>query len=846
MQEKGLFLVAAIAAPGGGALGSTPRMVPDGSDLAQLYAEAIDIARNVQQPLTTAHHLLALFTFENRAQVLLKERSIDEDLILTKLAEAPREAPEVARQLPGRVRELASRVGQPEADTLHLLIVLIGLKESLAYQLLDQCGVPLPQLRNTALSYFTGRMPRRLQNLKVPNVRPLAPQRLAEPAAPSRASAPPVAAESTEENDDDERLAPAAARPVAPKATPRTLEAGAPVARAAPRGKVATTELGELGELALSPEEFPWLSELGRNLTLLAHSGRIDPVLGRDREIEEVVDILGKRRANNPVLVGEPGVGKTAVVEGVAQQLLAWRQPHGRGGLGDRLVIELDMASLVAGTQLRGSFSEKLNGIKEEVRRANGRVVVFIDELHTLVGAGSTGEGPQDAANELKAALARGEFPCIGATTHDEYRKFIQGDPALERRFTAVTVAEPAIPDAIAMVRGVQTRYAEHHRVVYTPEAIEAAVVLSARYLTDRCLPDKAFAVVDQAGSRARREGHAQVDAPAIARAVAKMAGLPEDRLLLGDRERLLNLEAELSGRIVGHAGAIAKVATAVRRNSAGFHSGRPIGSFLFIGPTGVGKTELARALAEVLYGTRAALVQIDMSELSEPHAVARLIGAPPGYVGFGEAGQLTEPVRRRPSSVVLLDEIEKAHRDVTMLLLQVLDEGRLSDSRGRHIDFSNAVVILTTNLGADAFAKGGGRLGFAGAGDPGAIDSDRALEHTRRQLAPELWNRIDEKVIFPPLDRAEVERIAALLLQASSNLLAQERRISYRAGPGVVDHLIEHGGFDRELGARPMRQTIQRLIEGPLAERILRGELGPGDEVHVERSPSGLAFAKR
>ncbi len=772
-------------------------MVPDGSDLAQLYAEASDIARNVKQPLTTAHHLLALFTFENRAQVLLRERSIDEDVLLAQLAEAPREPPELTRQLSDRVRELASRVGQPEADTLHLLIHLTGLKESLAYQLLERCGVPLPQVRNTALSYFTGRMPRRLQNLRVPNMRPLTP-------APIRPESRPEArADAFHEAPADEPLedrpqqteAPAPARTEErrrhPGAAIEAGEAGARAARPQARVKVA------LSELELSPEEFPWLTELGRNLTLLADRGRLDPVVGRDREVEEVIDILGKRRANNPVLVGEPGVGKTAVVEGVAQQLLAWRKPGDSGGpqpssLGDRIVIELDVASLVAGTQLRGSFSEKLNGLKDEVRRANGRVVVFIDELHTLVGAGSTGEGPQDAANELKAALARGEFPCIGATTHDEYRKFIQGDPALERRFTAVTVAEPSVPDALRMVRGVQGRYAEHHRVTYSEEALEAAVVLSARYITDRCLPDKAFAVLDQAGSRARREESTRVEASDVARTVAKMAGLPEGRLLLGDREQLLSLEAELGLRVVGHAEAIKKVSIAVRRNSAGFHSGRPMGSFLFIGPTGVGKTELARALAEVLYGTRDALVQIDMSEMSEPHAVARLIGAPPGYVGFGEAGQLVEPVRRRPSSVVLLDEIEKAHRDVTMLLLQVLDEGRLSDSRGRHIDFSNAVVILSTNLGADAFSSGSTPMGFGreAAASAGA-SAERALNLSRKSLAPDLWNLIVDKVVFPPLERAQVERIAELLLRASSDRLEQDRRIAFRAALCVVTRLI-------------------------------------------------------
>jgi ATP-dependent Clp protease ATP-binding subunit ClpC len=803
-------------------------MVPDASDLAQLYAEAVDIAQSVRQPVTTAHCLLALFTFENRAEVLLKERGIDEDLLLEALATTPKESPEIQRSLPEKARELAKRVGSNEADCLHLLIALTGMKQALAFELLERCGVQVSQLRNTALSYYTGRMPRKLQNLRPPVRRPP----LAEPAqhqgwAPSAQSAA-----------------------ASPEPAPRPSSVAAPAlgerlpARPAPRHLPEADDDAANDEsdwdLDLPEAQFPWLSELGRNLTKLAAVGRIDPVVGRDHEIEEVIDILGKRRANNPILLGEPGVGKTAVAEGVARRLLEARE---KGGGADRIVVELDVASIVAGTQLRGSFSEKLNGIKDEVRRAGGRVVVFIDEIHTLIGAGSTGEGPQDAANELKAALARGEFPCIGATTHDEYRKFIQSDPALERRFTPVLVREPSVAEATKILEGVAPHYAAHHRIRYTPEALAAAATLSARYITDRCLPDKAISVIDQAGARARREGHDVVGVEEVARTIAKIAGLPEERLVLGDSERLLKLEDELAARVIGHSGAISKVAAAIRRSSAGFHAGRPVGSFLFVGPTGVGKTELARALAEVLYGIPGALVRIDMSEMSEPHSVARLVGAPPGYVGFGEPGQLTEPVRRRPSSVVLLDEIEKAHRDVVMLLLQVLEEGRLTDSRGRHIDFSNAVVILTTNLGAEAFSKNNAPVGFGGAERAAGAAVDRALEATRKQMAPELWNRIDEKIAFPPLSREQVAQIAGLLIAASSRRVEQERRISYTVTSEAVAHLIDHGGFDPELGARPLRQTLQRLLEAPLAERILGGDFAAGDKVRVSVHSGALWF---
>jgi ATP-dependent Clp protease ATP-binding subunit ClpC len=558
--------------------------------------------------------------------------------------------------------------------------------------------------------------------------------------------------------------------------------------------------------------------------------------VGREREVEEAIDVLGKRRTNNPLLVGEPGVGKTAIVEGVAQRLLQDRQ--------DRVVVELDMASLVAGTQLRGSFSEKLNGVKEEVRRAGGRVVVFIDEVHTVVGAGATGEGPQDAANELKAALSRGEFPCIGATTHDEYRRHIERDPALERRFTPVLVREPSVQDTAVILRGLKPRYEEHHRVRYAPEALEAAASLSARYISDRFLPDKAVAVMDLAGSRARRAGAREVDAAAVARVVAKMAGLPESRLLASDRERIRGLEEALAGLVVGHRETIGRIAAVLRRNYAGFASRRPMGSFLFLGPTGVGKSQMARALAEALFGTPEALVRLDMSECSEATGVARLVGAAPGYVGYGEGGQLTDAVRRRPSSVVLLDEIDKAHRDVVMLLLQVLEEGRLTDGRGRQIDFAGTAVVLTSNLGSEEATRASSGVAGFGAEARAGSRQEQALSAARKALPPELWNRLDDRLFFPALTREEVGRVAGMLLAESSARLFAERKIRFRAGEDVVALLLGEG-WDPALGARPMRGAIQRLVEAPLAERILAGEIDAGDEVRVAADGSGLSFAR-
>jgi ATP-dependent Clp protease ATP-binding subunit ClpC len=825
-----------------------PHAIPS-MELAQVLAEAEDIARSVNQKLTSAHQLLAFFTVPNRAEILLKERGVDEDRILAAMSGTPKERDGLERDLRERAREIAAGTGAEEVDCLHLLIAMSRVRACAAHQLLSGCKLSPATLGNVALSYFTSRMPRRLREVQPVRVGPVpTPQSRPAPRSPAADPGPSPSPEPAGELDSElEQLldrVPDLAKPLTTSVDPLTHPLSPPGAgeREEGAGRLSPARAGgrELrSRHALDPKEFPWLSSLGRNLTELAAARKLDPLVGREREVEEAIDVLGKRRTNNPLLVGEPGVGKTAIVEGIAQRLLA--DPHGR----DRLVVEIDMASVVAGTQLRGSFSEKLNGIKEEVRRAKGKVVVFIDEIHTLMGAGSTGEGPQDAANELKAALARGEFPCIGATTHDEYRQHIEKDPALERRFSPVLVREPSIPDTVTILAGLAPHYAQHHAVRYAPEALEAAATLSARFITDRFLPDKAVAVLDLAGSRARRERRDVVGEQEVAKVVAKMAGLPESRLLASDRERILGLEAAVRERIVGHEETIGRIARVVKRNFAGFATRRPMGSFLFLGPTGVGKSELARALAEALFGSRDAMIQLDMSECVEATGVAKLVGAAPGYVGYGEGGQLTDAIRRRPSCVVVLDEIEKAHRDVQMLLLQVLEEGRLTDGRGRQVDFSNAVVILTSNLGAEeATRKSSGSMGF-GAADREAPREDRALQAARQAVPPELWNRLDERLAFPALTRDDVARIAGKLLTQSSERLAAERRIRFEAAPGVVELLIDSGGWDPSLGARPMRGAIQRLVEGPLAERILAGEFGPGDCVGVAALDGELRFER-
>lgn len=794
----------------------------DSSDLGQVLAEAEDIARSVSQKLTSAHVVLALFTVDNPGARLLRERGVDEDGLLGKLNGAPTEPDGTLAEVRARAQDIARHCGSAEVDCLHLLIAVTRVRCA-AQTLLAAVRLDLMQLRNTALSYFlSGRMPRKLVQR--------APASTSLPTRPSSAPARPATAVAVAAPAPAVLLSPRALVDSEPDLEPLQRQLEPPVLRVVPPALEDAS--------GLDPVSFPLLTQLGRNLTAAARAGRLDPVVGRSREIEEVLDVLGKRRANNPCLVGDPGVGKTAVVEGVAQRLVG-----ASGQLGRTLLVELSTADLVAGTSLRGSLSERLNGLKEEMRRAAGRVVLFIDEIHTLVGAGSTGEGAQDAANDLKAALARGEFPCIGATTHDEFRRFFSNDAALERRFTAVVVREPAVAETVEILTGLLPRYEQHHGVSYTRASVEAAASLAARYVTDRFLPDKAVSVADLAGSRCARAGRRTVEAADVAQVVAAIAGLPVERLLVGDSVRLLRLEEELGARVVGHAEVVDRVAKVIRRNYAGFASRRPMGSFLFLGPTGVGKTEMARRLAEVLFGSREALVRLDMSELSEAHATARLVGAPAGYVGYQDGGQLTEAVRRRPSSVVLLDEVDKAHADVLMVLLQVLEEGRLTDGRGRAVDFSNTVVVLTSNLGSEAFGTVRPRVGFGGSSDASA-DADGALSAARKALPPELWNRLDDRLAFRPLQPSELARIARLLLDESSRRLATERGIAFAVDDKAVEVLLA-SGLDPTLGARPVRQAVERLVEGPLAEAILQGEFGQGDRVRVSARAGSVTFRR-
>jgi len=663
-----------------------------------------------------------------------------------------------------------------------------------------------------------------------------------------------------------------------------------------------------------SKSKTPALDSFGRDLTELAREGKLDPVIGRHAEIERVITVLSRRTKNNPVLLGEAGVGKTAIVEGLAQKLVVGDVPE---LLLDRRIVVLDLALMVAGTKYRGQFEERIKAVLGEVRRVRN-VIIFIDELHTLVGAGGA-EGAIDASNVLKPALSRGEIQCIGATTLDEYRKYIEKDAALERRFQTIMVDPPTKPEARDILRGLRDRYETHHRVRITDTAIDGAVELSSRYISGRFLPDKAIDVIDEAGARVRlrsmtvppelkqldaevrqlnkekdeavaeqnferaaalrdrserlkakrdeiqKEWRASseevagvVDEEVIAEVVSMMTGVPLTRLTQKEAERLLDMEDELHNIVVSQHEAIEAIAKAVRRSRAGLKNpDKPVGSFVFLGPTGVGKTLLARALAKFMFGAEDALVQIDMSEYMEKHNVSRLVGAPPGYVGYEEGGQLTEKIRRRPYSVVLLDEVEKAHPDVFNMLLQIMEEGRLTDSFGRHVDFRNTILIMTSNIGAEVI-KNQATLGFRRTSADQSYESmkKQLMEEVDKHFRPEFLNRLDDIIVFRSLTRDDL-RIVVSYEFAKVSERVKERGIDMSLSDEAIEHLIEKG-YNPEFGARPLRRAIENLIENPLSERLLRGEFEGKNAVIVrvrddalwfdvlaERSPAAAAASK-
>jgi ATP-dependent Clp protease ATP-binding subunit ClpC len=900
------------------------------AELVTLRKLAHELAHKRRERATSVHLLAAIATRGGPARDLLRERRLDDEALLKASRSFDEDVPDAISRSVTAARELAKRAAAPEPGGMHLLLALLADRRCAAHRALESCGVDVGRLRTAALQLSLGVIASRRSSPPPPPEERRPPESASfRVRQPHTTGAPPPVAVSLFP-PARQKPEPAAAAPTdAPKPATRTLSPATPVSTtpvpmtpvAAPtgwpsqmlsssppspaassmtdragtatpsadggagrRGSLRRSNVDRRteasGSITLDRGRYPVLSSLGHNLTAAAAEGKLDAIIGREDEIEHVLDVLAKRHAPSACMIGPAGVGKTSIARGVAARLLADADAAGTTA---RLVVEVVPSELVAGTGARGSLAERLAAIRGEVRAGGGRVILFVDEVHELLGGGALDE----ATAEIKLALARGELTLLGATTPEEYRRTIEADPALARRFTAVEIEEPREEDAFLMLRRVADGLAMHHGVGYPDEAIAAAIGWSVRYLPGRALPDKAVSILDLAGARVRRRERASgsresgssldprggskdagarsaaarrgrsggrrgnaahdarrgrapepADEPAVglaevAEVLSELVDIPVERLLETDRDRMLHLEQLLAERVVGHAPALARIATVLRRNAAGLRGRRPIGSFLLLGPTGVGKTETAKAIAAALFHSPDAMTRLDLSEYAESHAIARLVGAPPGYVGHEAGGQLTEAVRRRPYQVVLLDEIEKAHRDVLEAFLQVFDEGRLTDGRGRSVDFTNTVLVLTSNLGAReaADARVARAVGFSGGRTSPSTDArmvDAMIAATRAELPPELYNRLDEVLCFTPLARDDVAEIARRLLDGLGATL-EMRGVRLEVEPAAIEALLAAGGFDVTLGARPMKRAIMRLIEAPLAEMILRGELEAG-----------------
>lgn len=853
--------------------------------MRELTLRALDMADASEMPLSTGYLLLAMASGQGTAARLLRLRGLTDSRIRVRLREMEPEPREVVESVLDKARQIAEPFRAREPSALHLLVALAGSRDCQAVEIMRESGLDAISIRTQALRCLTGVTEEYvtysedflLKNNEKGEALPLAEQlqffstttpkkslaaKDPKPAG-ARSPAPPLSdtrgalaptvrtkmlIEMGRELERMQRKKRAMQSREIPQPVLDVSSTGAVEAVRSPRRDVpgnlhrvtalvrAKSSLAIRQSVELAPDQYPLLATLGRNLSQEAAAGELDEIVGRVAEMERIADVLNKRRGNSPCLVGPAGVGKTAVVEGLALRMSRSLAP----GLLGRIIVELRPTALIAGTSVRGSLAERLQQLKDEVAKSSGKIILFFDEIHALLGSADGVEVVQ----ELKSALARGQLPCIAATTHAEYSKYIDSDPALARRFTPVEIAEPSEAEALEILKGVEPVYRDHHQVTFAEEALLGAVKLSARYLRDRALPDKAIALLDLCGARARRRGENRVSSRDVAAVLARQLDVPVERLSNDDHSRLLNIEGELEKLIVGHGHALRAIGETLRRNAAGFRSGRPIGSFLFLGPTGVGKTETAKALADFLFTGDTSLVRLDMSEFSEAHAVARLIGAPPGYVGHEEGGQLTEAVKRRPYCLVLLDEIEKSHPDVLKVLLQVLDDGRLTDGLGRTVAFENTVVVMTSNLGSDLRVQKR-HVGFGAARrteDVGDLTAP-ILSAARAALPPELWNRIDEPLVFGPLSLDEVGEIAARMIRHIADQLMGEHGIVLEVRESAFEVLIETG-YDPDLGARPMKRSVQRYIEGPIARMVLSLEATRGDKVVVERDGESLSFA--
>lgn len=839
-------------------------------DLGELRRIAEETARERGQKPTTTHLLAAIASGRDDAAQLLLERRLDPEVILSAARVTTDDAADgVARALQ-KAREVAGRTGagRTDARSIHVLFALCQEPGTAAHRALVQCGTDVTRLRVASMQLAMGLVPPRRPvpvssasaTAMAPSARgtasPLTPQITPPPASTRPSGVMPVAPVARPPAPVDKRPSP----PPAPKAPPAMKAPPvmappkvAPPAKDAPKAKRPAKDTAKpsstSGRFGLDPKQFPLLSQIGKNLTELAARGELDPVVGREAEIERVLDVLAKRERSNACLVGGPGVGKTSIARALAQRVA---DRDDVACFEESIVIGIEPAAILAGTGIRGSLAERITQLKAEIAKAKdpqtgrSRIIVFFDETHVLFGP----EAGDEATTELKLALSRGEIACIGATTEHEYRRSIDADPGLSRCFTPIEVTELGPEDAMLATLGVAPLFEKHHSCTFQEEAVAKAITWSVRYIPNKALPDKAVQILDLAGARTRRRGERDVGIEQIAEVVSELAGVPEERLLETDAERLLRIEELLGERIVGHRFALEKIATVLRRNASGFRSRRPIGTFLLLGPTGVGKTETAKAIAQCLFHSADAMTRLDLSEYAESHAISRLVGAPPGYVGHDSGGQLTEAVRRRPYQVVLLDEIEKAHRDVLEGFLQVFDEGRMTDGRGRTVDFTNTVILLTSNIGADLSPKASsrGRIGFGAEPSSGksrqlSADNEREMaryreavtDAARRALPPELFNRLDEVLAFAPLTREDVAEVARRILRALAADLESARGVKLDASPAAIEALLDAGGFDPEMGARPMRRAIGRHVEAPIAELLLKGELRRGDVALVE-----------
>jgi ATP-dependent Clp protease ATP-binding subunit ClpC len=821
------------------------------AEIVTLRKLAQQIADGRKERMTTVHLLAAIASGETPAAELLRDRKLDVDVLLKASRSFDDEGADPISRVFAAARSLSVRVDprtgarpQTEPASVHLLLALLADRGLAAHRSLVHAGFDLARLRSAAMQLALGVVSARRPVSTQAAMKAVTRSDSSPPPSHSRPSTslrapegpgvavplyPPPSAHRPTARATTTAKKPIEATPVTPTvttipATPKTPPAE-PVALPTPRAnKVVETvqpraAKADVSELA---KACPTLFSVGVDLTRLAKTGGIDAPIGRDAEIDRLLDILGKRTANSACLIGPAGVGKTSIARGLAVRIA--EDPRD-----DRALVELSPSELLAGTGTRGALAEKWSKIRAEIAAIPGKVILFIDELHELVGPGAFDE----AATEIKVGLTRGELTIVGATSPEEFRRSVESDPALARRFTGVDIDEPEESDAFLVLRRVSDGLTEHHGLSYQDEAIASAVSWSVRYLPGRALPDKAISVLDLAGARARRAGkRGEIEPSDVAAIVCELADVPIERLLQTDGERMLDLEKLLGERVIGHGASLSRIARVLRKSAAGLRGKRPIGSFLLLGPTGVGKTETAKAIAEALFHSPDAMTRLDLSEYSEAHSIARLVGAPPGYIGHEAGGQLTEAVKRRPYQVVLLDEIEKAHRDVLEGFLQVFDEGRLTDGRGRRVDFTNTVIVMTSNLGASELSALRSHRSVGFSRGPSGPSNDKLAETmiaaARSHLPPELYNRIDEVLCFGPLARTDVARIAELQLEALADSL-EDRGMKLDIDASVIERLLDEGGFDPELGARPLRRTIGRLIETPLAELILRGELASG-----------------